>query len=56
MLDVPCSAREALAKFNDALPAKIDKFEDAQVAKATHPLLDAFAKDHPEQGCPSRWR
>jgi hypothetical protein len=47
MLDV-LRAREALAKFNDALPAKIDKFEDAQVAKATQ-LLDAFAKDHPEQ-------
>src|SRR6202047_1366521 len=47
MLDV-LRAREALAKFNDALPAKIDKFEDAQVAKASQ-LLDAFAKDHPEQ-------
>jgi hypothetical protein len=41
-------AREALAKFNDALPARIDKFEDAQVAKVTQ-LLDAFAKDHAEQ-------
>jgi hypothetical protein len=41
-------SREALAKFNDALPAKIDKFEDAQVAKATQ-LLDAFAKDHRDQ-------
>jgi hypothetical protein len=47
MLDV-LRAREALAKFNDGLPARIDKFEDAQVAKATL-LLDAFAKDHPEQ-------
>jgi hypothetical protein len=41
-------AREALAKFNDALPVKINKFEDAQVAKVTQ-LLDAFAKDHPKQ-------
>src|SRR6202047_2780474 len=41
-------AREALAKFNDALPARIDKFEDAQVARVTQ-LLDAFAKDHAEQ-------
>jgi hypothetical protein len=41
-------AREALAGFNDALPARIDKFEDAQVARVTQ-LLDAFAKDHPEQ-------
>ncbi|MGB9118737.1 hypothetical protein [Bradyrhizobium sp.] len=41
-------AREALAKFNDALPAKINKFEDAQVAKVTQ-LLEGFAKDHPEQ-------
>jgi hypothetical protein len=41
-------ARDALAKFNDALPAKIDKFEDAQVSKITH-LLDAFRKDHAEQ-------
>lgn len=41
-------ARDALAKFNDALPAKINKFEDAQVAKVT-PLLDAFATNHAEQ-------
>jgi hypothetical protein len=41
-------AREALAKFNDALPDNINKFEDAQVAKVTQ-LLDAFAKDHAEQ-------
>src|SRR5579859_1292561 len=32
-------AREALAKLSDALPAKINKFEDAQVAKVTQ-LLD----------------
>ena len=41
-------ARDALAKFSDALPARIHKFEDAQVAKVTQ-LLDAFAKDHPDQ-------
>jgi len=41
-------AREALAKLSDALPAKINKFEDAQVAKVTQ-LLDGFAKDHAEQ-------
>ena len=41
-------ARAALAKFNEALPANINKFEDAQVAKTTQ-LLDRFAKDHPEQ-------
>jgi hypothetical protein len=36
-------AREALAKFNDALPATIEKFDDARVSKVTA-LLDAFAK------------
>ena len=36
-------AREALAKFNDALPTKMAKFDDAQVAKVTG-LLDSFAK------------
>ena len=41
-------ARDALAKFNDALPAKIDKLEDAQVSKVTQ-LLEAFRKDHSEQ-------
>ena len=41
-------AREALAKFNEALPARLDRFEDAQVAKITQ-LLDGFAKDYPEQ-------
>ncbi len=41
-------AREALAKFADALPVKIHKFEDAQVAKVEK-LLEGFAKDHPEQ-------
>src|SRR5262249_22022545 len=33
----------ALAKFNDALPAKMSKFDDAQVGKVIG-LLDAFAK------------
>jgi hypothetical protein len=41
-------ARESLAKFDEAVPAKINKFEDAQVAKVAQ-LLDAFAKDHAEQ-------
>jgi hypothetical protein len=36
-------ARDALAKFSDALPAKIDKFDDARVAKVTA-LLDGFRK------------
>lgn len=40
-------AREALAKFNDALPARIAKFDDARVAKMTA-QLDAFrAKNAP---------
>ncbi len=34
-------AREPLATFDEALPAKIDKFDDAQVAKITQ-LLDGF--------------
>jgi hypothetical protein len=38
-------ARDALAKFNDALPAKIDKFDDAAIAKVTA-LLKTLAKDH----------
>ena len=37
--------RDALAKFNEALPAAIPKFDDARVAKITA-LLDAFAKKH----------
>src|SRR5271169_1269287 len=41
-------ARDALAKFDEVLPAKLGKFEDEQVAKVT-PLLDAFAKGHAEQ-------
>jgi hypothetical protein len=38
-------ARDALAKFDDALPATIKNFDDAAVVKATV-LLDAFAKNH----------
>jgi hypothetical protein len=38
-------AREALAKFNEALPATIKKFDDARVAKVTA-LLDAVGKHH----------
>ena len=37
--------RDALAKFNAALPAAIAKFDDARVVKITA-LLDAFAKKH----------
>jgi hypothetical protein len=37
--------RDALAKFDEALPATIQKFDDAQVAKMTA-LLDAFGKKH----------
>lgn len=40
-------ARDALAKFNEALPAMIKKFDDARVAKITK-LLDGFGKDHPD--------
>jgi hypothetical protein len=38
-------ARDALTKFNDALPAKIEKFDDAKIAKVTA-LLKALGKDH----------
>jgi hypothetical protein len=38
-------AREALAKFNEALPASIAKFDDARVSKITA-LLDALGKQH----------
>ncbi len=40
-------ARDGLAKFDGALPASINKFDDAQVAKVTG-LLDAFGKQHAE--------
>src|SRR5258706_8058540 len=40
-------ARDTLAKFNEALPATIRKFDDARVLKITK-LLDGFAKDHPD--------
>ena len=40
-------ARDALAKFNEALPATIKKFDDARVVKITD-LLDGFGKDHPD--------
>jgi hypothetical protein len=39
--------RDALAKFNEALPARIDKFDNARVIKITA-LLDAFRKKHPD--------
>jgi hypothetical protein len=41
-------ARDALAKFNNALPVSLDKFDDPQVAKITQ-LLDGFGKDHAEE-------
>jgi hypothetical protein len=37
--------RDALAKFEDALPAKIDNFDDARIAKVMA-LLDAFREKH----------
>jgi hypothetical protein len=40
-------ARDALAKFNQALPATIRKFDDARVLKITK-MLDGFGKDHPD--------
>jgi hypothetical protein len=40
--------RDALAKFADALPATIEKFDDIRLAKVTG-LLDAFAKEQPEE-------
>jgi hypothetical protein len=41
-------ARDALAKFNEALPSSIQKFDDAKVAK-TAKLLHAFGKTNPEE-------
>jgi hypothetical protein len=40
-------ASEALAKFNNALPVKIEKFDDERIAKITA-LLREFAKGHAE--------
>ncbi|MDB5612002.1 MAG: hypothetical protein JWP25_8902 [Bradyrhizobium sp.] len=40
-------ARDALAKFNDALPATIAKFDDVRRAEVTE-LLNAFGKTHAE--------
>ena len=41
-------ARDEIAKLNEALPPKLARFEDADVAKIA-PLLDAFAKGNREQ-------
>ena len=41
-------ARDELAKLNEALPAKLTRLEDADLAKVM-PLLDAFAKANPDQ-------
>ena len=40
-------ARDEIAKLNEALPAKLARFENAEVAKVA-PLLAAFAKAYPE--------
>jgi hypothetical protein len=40
-------AREAIAKFNKAMPEKFARFEDDEVARVTA-LLDAFGKEHAE--------
>ena len=40
--------RDELAKLSEALPAKINRLEDAELAKVT-PLLDAFAKANRDQ-------
>jgi hypothetical protein len=40
-------ARDALAKFGEALPASIKKFDDARVSK-TAKLLEAFGANHAE--------
>jgi hypothetical protein len=40
-------ARDALAKFDAALPTQIGKFDDGLVAKMTA-LLSAFGKNHPD--------
>jgi hypothetical protein len=40
-------AREPLAAFGEALPVKIDKLDDARLAKIAR-LLDAFGKANPE--------
>jgi hypothetical protein len=41
-------ARDALAKFNEALPAAIDKFDEARVSQVAQ-LLDAFRKNNVEE-------
>ena len=41
-------AREEIAKLNEALPAKLARFEKAEIAKV-QALLAAFAKTNPEQ-------
>jgi hypothetical protein len=41
-------ARDEIAKLNEALPAKLSRFENAEVAKV-EPLLAKFAKTNPGQ-------
>jgi hypothetical protein len=43
-------AHDALKRFSDALPAAIDKFDDAQLANVTK-LLDGFGKSNSEEIC-----
>jgi len=47
-------ARDALAKFSDALPASIRKFDDPQVTK----YRDCWTRSEENKPtrCPSRWR
>jgi hypothetical protein len=47
-------ARDALAKFNEALPSSIKKLDDAKVMTITR-LLHVFRKPTPKKP-PSRWR
>jgi hypothetical protein len=41
-------ARDALSKFNDALPASIEQFDDVRISRIIE-LLDSFAKTYVEQ-------
>jgi hypothetical protein len=41
-------AQDELANLNEALPAKLSRLEDTELAKVT-PLLNAFAKANPDQ-------
>jgi hypothetical protein len=49
MIRIQCvlRARDAVAKFNDALPDKLSNLDDARLSKLTT-LLNAFGRDHTE--------